>query len=343
MNKIIVTFLVIILLSVGVSLLIPDVRRALVQLAVVSGILQVAGQPPRVEIIWFNTTPTTYTELSLTAPPGPGMNGLDDRNVTIRFNATIYDVNGDCDLANSVKIYICTNDTGASCTSGTSGVYVITMTYISKSADTYYCNYSTVNTFFPLSYYRWFGNSRVNVSVFDKDNLFNSSIGYWYYNPFIGFRYPYPTGSTIDLGTINVGPWNDNAGANTTKNTGNIRLNLTWNATDFQCPTCVPLTPIDINGTNFIVDDDPTNDLCTAGDSACIPDLSTNKVSFFPSGGMRRCGNWICSQDENFVPSPSGANYTTDYHIATTPPKTSGTYTNTIQITECQCVLACPC
>jgi hypothetical protein len=194
-----------------------------------------------------------------------------------------------------------------------------------------------------MEYFRRYGSWRINVTA-SNNNVpvqSNSTIRNASYQSFALLQYPYPRGDNIDLGTITaLDVFSLGKGANTTKNTGNIRLNLTWNATRFDCGGSAPYINITdqsvppYSPANFAVANTST---MTPSNYAFINGTSSIETQFFPGGGMRRCGNYLCSQDENLLgPTGGYANYTTYWHINVT----GGTlvcspyYTNKISVNQ---------
>jgi hypothetical protein len=327
-RSIILLLLCVVLIIFLSSLFIPSLNMIMrnIELAI-SGILRVAGAAPEVIEIYVSNDPS-YSLCDL-VPPGPQINGLGGSTVNLRFNATIYDLNGDCNNAN-VYVYMCKNTTGLACNSGRAD-YNSQMILFQR--DTYYCNYTTnIPSTLPLDYFERYGNWYVNVTATDAGNpaLTNNTVRYWYYNEFTSALYPVGGGGVVDLGTINLDAWSI-GGENTTRNTGNIRLNLTWNATDFDCstPGTCGSDSIAIDGTNFCTD----NDTSRSNGCGYINTDPSVRIEYFPSGGMRRCGNFVCDMDEdNNVYPNSLSNYTLWWHIYATSPKGPGIYTNSIEV-----------
>jgi hypothetical protein len=296
--------------------------QKLVELATKYGYLQIAGKNPIVEEIYINTSLTTWNRCTLTEGDCPFECNADG-NRTYVINATIYDENGDCDSASfNVKAYLC-QGTGT-CNSATK-IYEVPLNFSVKFGLR--CNYTGNLT--GMEYYRRWGSWRINVTAIDPQNLPNNTVRYAYYNPRPSLTYPYPAGDAIVLGTIqNFDVWSNGLGGNTTKNVGNIRLNVTYNATDFTCTN--PVASIPINGQNFAVGNDTTRtNYALINDNPLVP------VEFFPPEGMRRCGNYACSVDEDGA--PNWANYTLYWHInvsSGTPYCQAGPYTNSIGVSH---------
>lgn len=309
-----------------------------------TGTLNIAGAVPMVVNIYLNETPTfldtcdPYLSSACTIP----MN--ENKNTTEIINATIYDLNGDCDSVSpvfTVWAYICNNsfDYNGVCNANTNNrIYSVQLGSPSKY-NSLYCNFTA--TFNGIEYFRRWGNYTINVTVTDTTSNVNNTIRRAYYAQTIGFMYPYVSttgtaGSTILLGSINnFDQWSNALGVNRTKNTGNVRLNLTWNTTNFTCTTPVFTIPTNANpsGQNvFAVGNDSTR--------TNYAYMSTNQllpVEFYPPSGMRRCGNYLCTIDEDSKACPGScwSSYDLYWHInvsSGTPQCTAGDYTNSMRI-----------
>jgi hypothetical protein len=306
------------------SLFIPSLDTMIrkIELAVSTGVLRIAGNAPEVREIYVNEY------LCEENPPGPSIDGLAGNTLYPVFNATLFDINGDCNVAD-VHVYVCKNTTGLPCNANRAD-YNSQMTLYRQ--NTYYCNFTASNSNLPLHYFERYGNWYINVTAYDPVNpsFYNSTMRYWRYNENGAFLYPVG-GDVINLGDITLDSWN-NGGENTTRNIGNIRLNLTWNATDFICTdsTCPgPNNVIEINGTNFCVE----NNTVRTNECGYINTDPLIRIEYFPTGGMRRCGNFDCSQDEEFRTYPNNlANYSLWWHINVLSPKESGIYRNKIEV-----------
>ncbi|MDI6826522.1 MAG: hypothetical protein QMD36_05065 [Candidatus Aenigmarchaeota archaeon] len=319
-------FLSILVIVIFLFAIVPGLEtiRRNVELTV-SGILRVPGVAPEVMEIYVNNSRCEES------PPGPTMNGLAGSTVSLFFNATLYDQNGDCNTADVIA-YVCKNETGFPCNAATADASIV-MTFYSQF-DTYYCNFTTLPSTYSLDYYKRYGYWYVNVTATQPD-LANSTLRFWNYGMMPAVAYPLGDGM-IDLGTISLDVWNYGRGANTTRNIGNVRLNLTWNATDFTCPLCSPPPPnmIEITGDNFAIANISGNPFDNPANYRYINDNPLTQVEFFPTGGMRRCGIFDCSQDEHGNPYPNNlANYTLWWEINTSSPKQPGIYNNSIQVT----------
>ena len=341
MNKVLV-FLIVIFFALGVSLLVPEVREAIIQLAVY-GRLSIGDTGPSDMKIYIQNEAGDWVE----CPEPPNFaNCYKEINPdnypsveTVPIRAEIYDQNGDCDSGYNVNAYVCMNQTGSNVCNenfddpdGGSP----TMTYLAKENN--WCNYTgTYNT---LDYWKKYGTWYINVTAWDNNipSAVYSITRKWYSTMRGSLVYPYPDGDTssIYLGDVNLGTWTENRGENVTRNTGNVRLNISWQATNFTCPLCSPQTDIVIDNSNefFCIDNDANQgNGCVYFDA--VP-LTT--IWHFPTDGMRRCGSDTCSQDEDGNTGVANkGNYTTWYHIWVATGKTSGDYNNTIHISSYTC------
>ena len=326
-RSILLFLLCMILLIFVLSIYIPTLNMIISNIELtVSGILRVTGSPPQVIEIYVNESRCEET------PPGPQVDGLAGNRVQLRFNATIFNINGNCNY--NTYVYMCKNTTGLPCTSDRYDYYSH-MTLFQR--DTYRCNFTDDNTL-PLDYFERYGNWYVNVTATDSTNpsFTNNTQRFWKYNIMGVYLYPVSGvggNDVIDIGDITLDSWNT-GGANATRNIGNIRLNMSWNVSDFICTdaTCPgPNNVIDIDGTNFCMD----NDTDRTNGCGYINTDPTIKIDYYPSGGMRRCGNLACSQDEELRGGDLNlANYTLWWHINTTSPKDPGIYRNGIDPTS---------
>jgi len=339
-NKALV-FLIIILLAIGSSLLVPEVREAIVDLAVY-GRLTIGDSGPTVEKIYIQDESGVWVE----CPEPPDFFNC-YREITpsgtesVNIRAQIYDSNNDCDINYNVNAWVCMNQTGNTIcnanyydTDGGS----LSMSFVAPMINNR-CNYSATYTTF--DYWKKYGVWYINVSAIDTNipNQPDSITRRWYSTMRGSLSYPYPGGDSIYLGDVNLGTWTDNRGENVTRNTGNVRLNISWQSTNFTCPICSPQTNIVIDNTNefYCVDNDANRgNGCRYFDA--VP-LTT--VWWYPNNGMRRCGNDPCSTDEDG--GLNQANYTLWHHIYVETGKTSGDYNNTLDITSYTCDLPTIC
>ena len=311
-------FLFVILLAIGISLLVPGVQKRIVKLATtIGGSLYIGGIAPQVQAIYVND------QLCPDSPTGPNINCVENGYNTITVKATIYDENGDCDSATATA-YICSSDIGGPCNSSAAdATHTKTMTYQSKSGDGLTCNFTAT---YDLYYFERYGDWYINVTAVDPQNYPNSTSKTFYYVEAAFLSYPTDGSSIIDLGAVNMGEWNDGKGAKYLQNTGNIRLNVTWNASDFVRQGGGSQIPID--GTNFCVDrnTDHTDGCGYINDNPLIP------IEYYPSGGVHRCGDSGCSADEDG--GTNDAKYYVYWDINVPTGLLSGTYNNSITVSQ---------
>jgi hypothetical protein len=298
-----------------------DGFRRLLKLDVI-GRLSVPGIAPQVINVYLEDSPCDEPG-GINKPP---VNTISNSNRQIRFNATVYDINGDCN--GTATFYICANETAVApnyCDEN----YDLTFVTVPKPYVQYggaknnlYCNYTAT---YDLPYYRRCGNWYVNVTVFDVGGLSNTTVRWWKDNLNNEVWYPYvdigggTVGNLIYMGEVVLDQWNY-GGQNTTKNVGNTNItNLHWNATNFTSGIdVIPIVPMDGN-TTFAVDDD-TNRINGAG---YINETPSVQISF-PSYGLARCEDFVCTSTR--------AKYDLWWHIFVPPPPLpSGVYDNVIQ------------
>jgi len=312
-----------------------DQIRKAAELAIKTGQLTIGGKNPRVDQIYIEDKACTNSA------SGPGVLGLADSSVNKVIKAYIADDNGNCNAATATA-YVCDPNAGT-CNQATR-IWQSGMTFTNSPDGNVHCNF-TVSSNFPLwFYYRW-GDWKINVTVNDPSSLYNNTVQYWYYNQMSAAEYPYnPTGATIDFGALPmVGGWNDGRGGGGTtgnyiKNTGNIRVNVTWNSTDFSCTT--PGTcgsdqiPITNSPDSFCVDRDTTR----GGGAFSQQCMNANELIqswYIPvaPASLKRCGSSGCATDED---GGTNAYYLLYWHIYV-PNVREGTYQDNIQWTGMSC------
>lgn len=355
MNRTIVIFLVIVLLAVGFSFLVPSIRNVFIQtLSTVGGKLMIQGTPPQIVTIYVNISPALIADQPLNdpgvstsqqlTPPGPSL-AVPNGYLYVLLNVTVYDVNSDCD-GGGATFYICSNTTGLSTSPYCNENYDTDLRLNTSPAVRSGSNCSYVSSFY-LPYWKKWGNWYVNATVKDTTLLPGSAVKYFYDGRTFGINYVYPYGAgTIDLGSISLGGWNDDRGRNTSRNAGNVRVNLTWSATNFAGGT--PPDTIVIDDYNFLLSNGTTTRIIgTYGNVS-----GTSKSFPRPLGLEYRCFSDACTNDiesdntDNAGADPSNyANLTYNWFINVPLGKSSGTYTNTITITPCPCegAGACSC
>jgi len=288
------------------------------------GRLSVPGISPQVINVYLEDAPGHSNPCD--EPGGinkPAVDTIANSNRQIRFNATVYDINGDCN--GTATFYICANETSIEpnyCDENYDVAFVtVPAPYVQYGGakNNLYCNYTAT---YDLPYFRRCGNWYVNVTVFDASLLSNTTVRWWKDNMNNDVRYPYPSGALIYMGEVVLDQWNDGMGINTTKNVGNTNITtLLWNATNFTYGTdVIPIVPKDGN-TTYAIDDD-TNRTNGAG---YINETPSVQISF-PSYGLARCEDFLCTSTR--------AKYDLWWHIFVPPPPLpSGAYDNVIEYT----------
>ena len=175
---------------------------------------------------------------------------------------------------------------------------------------------------------------RSNASVNDSQNLGNSTVKWWKDNTRFAIYYPYVTasgteGSTIDLGVVNAGIWNNGTGTmsgnNNIKNVGNVNgTTIEWNGTDFTGGTggSIPIDPCTSPCSGFSTTFAVDTDLIPDG-SGWLNDNPLTRITF-PSYGVYRCQDFTCT-------NPTEARYPLYWHIYI-PGGRAGTFTDLIEL-----------
>lgn len=333
-------FLFGLLIIFSISLLFPgNLQQAWerIKLAVTTGRLEIGNIAPVVNDIYINESRCTSTASDCT------VQGLENTSVIIVVEANVTDLNGDCDTF-STQCYAMLCPGAGVCNQDTY-THLISLSFDPGTqhgpTGTENCNLTGTITCPETSPYGscvWFFEQvddwGVNVTVSDGA-LYGDLKQSWKNNEIIGFIFPRNGGGEIDLGSLVFG-WNEGAGQNLTQNSGNRPLKHGWNTTNFTHEFAPPPPPpdeyvIDIDGANFIVDDDnqyPGTDLesCTGpGSCAYIPADPENKVQFHPSGGLVPCSNPLCS-------APTDATMDVFWHIDIPTGKQGGVYLNKIEV-----------
>jgi len=279
-----------------------------------TGQLQVGNSQPTIDHIYLNDEQTTDSASDVIINP------TTNSTTSIIIKAQITDLNGDCNTfdSNNGTAYLC-NGTGV-CNADTAN-HTVTMNYDSNDGQwgegNKNCNITGTSE--DLQFFEINGTWKINVTVTDGTNY-----GYleknWTYNELRSFTYP-PTGDSIDMGMLVVGQWNNGTSGNLIQNSGNIVLNLKWNATDFTGQNLGQI--INITGTNYtyIIDDDSLSPDDT-GNNLEIYVNETQKY-FDPDSGLLRCSNVAC-ENEN-------ATFNVYWHINIPIGLRVDTYTNYIE------------
>lgn len=286
------------------------------------GKLNVPGFNPQIIAVYLENN---YCDEPGGADP-PSVDPAEDNYRSIRFNATVYDINGDCN--GGVTFYICSNESAVPPTYCNENYRVDSPISATLDAqygganNNIYCNYSGT---YSLPYFRRCGNWYINVTASDASGLSNSTVRWWKDNLLGAIWYPYANGNiggVVYMGDVALEQWNPGRGENTTKNVGNINISsLMWNATNFtrQNPppiAVIPIIPMDGN-TTFAIDDDHDR----MNGTGYINETPSEQIQF-PSYGMNRCDDWDCTSTR--------AKYNLSWHIYV-PSVPSGVYENVIQ------------
>jgi hypothetical protein len=289
-----------------------------IELTVV-GRLEVESRPPQVIAVYLENSPCDEPGGNLRS-----VNAKENDFRQIRFNATVYDINGGCD--GNLTFYICSNETAVPPIYCNNQNYVdipiIVLSPYQQSFDKVYCNYTGI---YNLPYFRRCGNWYVNATAFNNGGKSNSTVRWWRDNLLNAVWYPYfndQIGDVVYMGTVKLGQWNLGMGRNTTKNAGNTNISsLVWNATNFtstQPPNdVIPVIPFESH-TTFAIDDD-TDKSNGAGYISENPLIQIQ----FPSYGLDRCEDVSCNS--------ARAKYDLWWHIYVPPAIQSGIYENAIQ------------
>jgi len=328
-KKVIFSFIILFLVILLIPSLFPSNFQGLLQPLGVGkeGVLILGGANPEVKEIYLDDDLCPIPGDPSSAPFVPSILPTEANRVPITIKAWIFDINGDCNLATSVTAYLCTADPAPTahptCNSGTGDHSPIIMSLVSGEWDGQNCNYTGGVPSYQVEYWERWGNWSINVTVFDNNDLANDSVGYWYYTPYVLGEYPSPDRGTIDLGAVSAGIWNEGTAQYKFNNTGNIRINATWNATDFINLT-IP-ADIQIDGTNFCLD----RDVSQADGCDYIHDSEWITIESYPTDGVHRCGIFDCSLDEDGA--ANDAFYDIYWHINIPAGKPAGLYNNTIE------------
>ncbi len=309
-----------------------DQIRQAAELAIKTGQLSIGGRNPRIDQIYISDQGLTF------APQGPGILSQYASLIPIVIKAYIADENGNCNAASAAAI-VCPNTTSGICWQGATGAITLAMSFTNSPDGNIHCNF-TANTYNLPFYQRW-GDSRINVTVTDPSPLSNNSVKFWYNNIVGAVDYPYPPNNYIAFGALsNIGAWNNGTGGQNINNTGNIRVNITWNSTEFSCTTpgsCSgDIIPITNNPDSFCVDRDTTGG-GGAYNNVCMAANPLTQLWYIPTGqpaSLKRCANAVCNADDDGATNE--AFYALYWHIYV-PNVREGTYENSIQFTGYSC------
>jgi hypothetical protein len=306
-----------------------------VELAMKTGSLSIGGVTPRVELILMNDTPTAFQSCTY-LPTNCQFNGQQGTTRAIGVRAIIEDDNGNCDswAGGNVMAYVC-QGLVASC-NAVNRDYPVTLgspvKFTYSGCTNCYCNYTGT---FSVQYWKRWENWTINVTATDDTSKFNQTNRTWFYIQLNSLAYPWTAtgiGGAIPLGEVTMGYWNFSKGENITRNWGNIRLNITFNATDFKWNGVGP-DFIEVHYNNFTVANMSGNPFSNPPNYENMSSSETLEAEFHPDNGIHRCGSDTCNQDEEFhTLSANLANYTLWWNIFTPTGIAGGTYTNSIYV-----------
>ncbi|MEM5871395.1 MAG: hypothetical protein QW051_00815 [Candidatus Aenigmatarchaeota archaeon] len=262
-------------------------------------------------------------QLATSNPTDVIINPIENSVKTVLIKVTIEDANGNCNKFDSDNgtAYLC--DGTGECNEGNAD-HIVYLNYNSTDGQwgpgNKYCNISgTVD----LQFFEINGTWTINVTLTDGINYSTPVDKKWTYGELAAFNYA--PGGVVNMGTLNLDTWNNGTGAEILKNTGNIILDIYWNATNFTGQTHGDKLIID--GTNYIIDDDSLS----PDDTNNIPQKFINesnavRVKFVPESGLLRCSSVACNNEN--------ATYTIYWHLYVPAGLREDTYTNTIEVTS---------
>jgi hypothetical protein len=279
-----------------------------------TGQLQIGNSPPSINYIFLDGLQTTDTASDVVINP------VTNGTKSLFVKAWITDLNGDCNTftSNNGTAYLCN---GTKPCNSTSADHTVSLNYNATDGQwgtgNRYCNMTGTTS---LQFFEINGTWKVNVTLTDAINNSNMTKN-WTYNELRAFTYP-PTGNTINMGILNLGQWNNGTAGDLDLNSGNIIINLLWNATDFTGQSSG--NKINTSGTNntYIIDDDTSS----PDDTGNIPQAYINQTqkTFTPASGLLRCSSVGCGN--------TNATFNAYWHINIPSGLSQDTYTNTIQI-----------
>jgi hypothetical protein len=243
------------------------------------------------------------------------------KNVTIKV--TVEDGNGNCDqfTSNNGTAYLCNGV--VECNSSTANHTITNIVYNSTDgkwgAGGVYCNMSGGPA--ALYFYELNGMWTVNVTVTDGIDTSAPNAKNWTYGELPAFSYAEE--GTVNMGSLILAQWNNGTGQDQARNTGNIILDLAWNATNFTGQN--PSHTLNITGNNYIIDDDAQSPDDTGNlAEKYINESSSVQVAFAPASGLLRCTSIDCSNQ----------NATMDvyWHIFIPAGLAEDTYQNSIEV-----------
>jgi len=281
-----------------------------------TGQLLIGNSAPEVNYVYLNSQMTTDNPADVTINP------VENSTRAVYLKVTITDLNGNCDAftGDNGTAYLC-NGTGP-CNANTAD-HTITLNYNATDGQwgsgNRYCNMSGPAE--DLQFFDINGTWRVNVTITDGINDSSPLVKNWSYGELAAFSYA-PTG-TVFMGTLNLAQWNNGTGQEETKNTGNIILDLDWNATNFTGQLYGQ--GINKTGDNYIIDDDASSPDDTGNLAEVLINESDDvQVSFVPASGLLRCSSVACGNDN--------ATFDVYWHIYIPGGLKEDTYQNSIEV-----------
>ncbi len=287
-----------------------------------TGQFTLGNDPVQIQAIYLNGAETTMTATDTV------ISGVSNSTKAVTVKVQVYDTNGNCNefTANNGTAWLCDGD--RTCDDTNRKHIIADLEYDAGDgqwgAGNEYCNLT--GTAENWQFYEVNGTWSVGVSI--TDGSANGTLNErWYYNEIRAITYP-ASGSTIDLGSLTLGNWNDGKSGALMQNAGNIILNLSWNATDFTGQAFSDVLALD--GTNFLIDDDGVRG---GGDSGNIPQRNisgtpTTQITFNPEVGLKNCSSVVCD------PSIDSGNATIEvmWHLQVPNGLHEDTYTDTIEV-----------
>jgi hypothetical protein len=248
--------------------------------------------------------------------------------VAVKINAT--DLDGDCASGHTAYIHLCLNATAgdvcnetnynqvwqvedASGSSGTTCIFVFTA---NKTTSNGYPSFWIAPAIYKL-YTNITAGGVYGTGIIRASDTQRS--GTWEFKSLQGIAYT----TTVSLGTLTMGTWNSGTNDYILNNTGNVLLDILWNASDFVNGT--DTTSID-SLSEFQIDDDNTANQ-GGGETGLTPftfntTAITTTKEFPQTGGLAICNDDACVGD--------GQN--TYYHMNLETGLPAKIYTNTINL-----------
>src|SRR4030042_4792358 len=284
-----------------------------------TGQLTIGNVAPEVLNVYLNSQNATSD------PNDVVINPVEASTRAVAIKVTIQDNNGNCNTftSNNGTAYLCNGV--VTCNSSTANYTVSDFAYNSTDGQwgtgNVYCNMSGTSA--NLQFFNLNGTWTVNVTIDDGVANSTESVKNWTYGELAAFSYA--TGGTVNMGALTLNQWNNGTGLNYTNNTGNIVLDLKWNATNFTGQN--PSNTLNITGSNYIIDDDTASpdDTDTLAQKY-INESSTEQVTFVHASGLLRCTSVACTNQ----------NATMDiyWHIHLPRGAAEDTYTNSIEVSS---------